>query len=275
MNLADAGELKGFLRKHGLKADKGLGQHFLCAPDIVQAIVQAAGNYSGCLEVGPGPGILTSFLAKNAEKMSAVEFDPRMVSLLADSAPKCKVIVGDALRVDLFEILNELPEPRVLVSNMPYYITGPLLARFSDVRSQLTTLVLMMQKEVGDKIVAEPKNRNRGALSVNIQSLFTVEMVVKAPGTAFMPPPKVDSVVLKLTPRSEIFPEGFTKVVKSGHMQPRKTLLNNLGSTFRKERAEVYELLKGNGLFETARGFELTETQWVSLTESIMKLGWV
>ena len=275
MNLADAGELKGFLRKHGLKADKGLGQHFLCAPDIVQAIVQAAGNYSGCLEVGPGPGILTSFLAKNAEKMSAVEFDPRMVSLLADSAPTCKVIVGDALRVDLFEILNELPEPRVLVSNMPYYITGPLLARFSDVRSQLTTLVLMMQKEVGDKIVAEPKNRNRGALSVNIQSLFTVEMVVKAPGTAFMPPPKVDSVVLKLTPRSEIFPEGFTKVVKAGHMQPRKTLLNNLGSTFRKERAEVYEVLKGNGLFETARGFELTEAQWIALTESIMKLGWV
>ena len=275
MNLADSGELKGFLRKHGLKADKSLGQHFLCAPDIVQAIVSAAGNYAGCLEVGPGPGILTSFLAKNAKVMAAVEYDPRMVSLLADSAPSCNVVVGDALRVDLASILTELPEPRVLVSNMPYYITGPLLARFSDVRHLVDTMVLMMQKEVGEKIVAEPKNRDRGALSVNIQSMFSVEFVVKAPGEAFMPPPKVDSVVLKLTPRNDVFPDAFYKVVKAGHMQPRKTLLNNLGSTFRKERAEVYEVMKAEGLLETARGFELNETQWVTLSESIMKLGWV
>jgi len=274
VNLTDAGELKGFLRKHGLKADKSLGQHFLCAPDIVQAIVRAAGAYSGCLEVGPGPGILTTFLAKKSEAMSAVEFDPRMVKPLADSAPKCKVIVGDALRVDLAAILEELPEPRVLVSNMPYYITGPLLARFSEVRHLCSAMVLMMQKEVGEKIVAEAKNRDRGALSVNIQSMFTVEFVVKAGGECFMPPPKVDSVVLKLTARNDVFPEGFAKVVKAGHMQPRKTLLNNLGSTFRKDRAEVYEVMKGQKLLETVRGFELTEAQWVSLTESIMKLGW-
>ena len=275
MNLSDAGELKGFLRKHGLKADKSLGQHFLCAPDIVQAIVSAAGSYAGCLEVGPGPGILTSFLAKKAQSMSAVEFDPRMVKLLADSAPKCKVVVGDALRVDLAEILAELPEPRALVSNMPYYITGPLLSRFSDVRIQLATLVLMMQKEVGEKIVAEPKNRDRGALSVNIQSMFTVEFVIKAPGECFMPPPKVDSVVLKLTPRNEVFTDAFYKVVKAGHMQPRKTLLNNIGSTFRKERQEVFEALKSVGILETARGFELDEAKWVELSESIIKLGWV
>ena len=207
--------------------------------------------------------------------MTAVEFDPRMVKLLADSAPSCKVVVGDALRVDLGEMLSELPEPRVLVSNMPYYITGPLLARFSDVRAQLSTLVLMMQKEVGEKIVAEPKNRDRGSLSVNIQSMFNVEFVIKAPGECFMPPPQVDSVVLKLTPRNEVFSEGFYKVVKAGHMQPRKTLLNNIGSTFRKERAEVFEVLRINGLFETSRGFELTEAQWVDLSESIIKLGWV
>ena len=274
VNLTDAGELTGFLRKHGLKADKSLGQHFLCAPDIVQAIVRAAGTYSGCLEVGPGLGVLTTFLAKKAEAMSAVEFDSRMVKPLADSAPSCKVIVGDALRVDLATILEELPQPRVLVSNMPYYITGPLLARFSDVRHLCGAMVLMMQKEVGEKIVAEPKNRDRGALSVNIQSMFKVEFVVKAGGECFMPPPKVDSVVLKLTPRDDVFPDGFAKIVKAGHMQPRKTLLNNLGSTFRKERAEVYEVMKGEKLLETVRGFELTEAQWVSLTESIMKLGW-
>jgi 16S rRNA (adenine1518-N6/adenine1519-N6)-dimethyltransferase len=90
-----------------------------------------------------------------------------------------------------------------------------------------------------------------------------------------MPPPKVDSVVLKLTPRNDVFPDGFYKVVKAGHMQPRKTLLNNLGSTFRKERSEVYEVMKQEKLLETVRGFELNEAQWVTLSESIMKLGWV
>lgn len=274
MNLSDRGELVGFLRKHGLKADKSLGQHFLCAPNVVKAIVSAAGDYEGCLEIGPGPGILTTFLAQQATSMTAIEFDERMGPLLADSAPTCRVIHADALKVDLTEILTALPEPRVLVSNMPYYITGPLLAKFSDVRHLLSGLVLMMQKEVGDKIVAVPGDRERGSLSVNIQSQFKVERVVKAPGSCFMPPPKVDSVVLKLTPRSDVFPENFSKVVKAGFMQPRKTLLNNLAATFREERANVLSLLTEHDIIETARAFELVEAQWVVLSESIMKLGW-
>jgi len=274
VNLADRGELVGFLRKHGLKADKSLGQHFLCAPNIVQAIVSAAGSYKGCLEIGPGPGILTTFLAKKAEAMTAIEFDGRMLPLLADSAPSCTVVHADALKVDLEALIAPLPEPRVLVSNMPYYITGPLLAKFSDVRQHLSGLVLMMQKEVGDKIVALPGDRARGSLSVNIQSQFSVERVVKVPGGCFMPPPKVDSVVLKLVPRLEEFPEGYAKIVKAGFMQPRKTLMNNLGATFRQERSTVLPVLQENDLPETARAFELTEAQWIDITASIMKLGW-
>lgn len=274
MNLSDRGELVGFLRKHGLKADKSLGQHFLCAPNVIQAIVNAAEPIAGCLEIGPGPGILTTYLSRNAESMVAIEFDERMIPLLADSAPNCTVIHADALKVDLEVLLAPLPEPRVLVSNMPYYITGPLLAKFSEVRHLLAGLVLMMQKEVGDKIVAQPGDRDRGSLSVNIQSEFHVERVIKVPSGCFMPPPKVDSVVLKLTPRNEDFPEGYRKVVRAGFMQPRKTLLNNLGATFRQERGAVLPIIQEVGLTETARAFELDEPQWISLAESIMKLGW-
>lgn len=274
MNLSDRGELVGFLRKHGLKADKSLGQHFLSAPNVVQAIVSAAKPFSGCLEIGPGPGILTSFLAKDAVAMTAIEFDERMLPLLTDSTPTCKVIHADALKVDLRTVIDELPEPRALVSNMPYYITGPLLAKFSEVRDQLSCLVLMMQKEVGEKILAPPGERERGSLSVNIQAQFHVTRVVKVPAGAFMPPPRVDSVVLKLVPRSDEFPAGFAKVVKAGFMQPRKTLSNNLGSTFRQERAVIMPVLEELGLKDTARAFELTESQWIDLSKSIMKLGW-
>lgn len=274
MNLADRGELVGFLRKHGLKADKSLGQHFLCAPNVVKAIVSAAEPFQGCLEIGPGPGILTSFLDRHAEAMTAIEFDERMLPLLADSAPTCQVIHGDALKVDLEPVLMALPEPRVLVSNMPYYITGPLIAKFSEVRHLLSGLVLMMQKEVGEKIIAQPSNRERGSLSVNVQAQFHVSQVVKAPSGCFMPPPKVDSVVLKFVPRADEFPEAFPKVVKAGFMQPRKTLLNNLGATFRQDRSAVAAVLAEHDFPETARAFELTESQWIDLATSIMKLGW-
>lgn len=274
MNLSDRGELVGFLRKHGLQADKSLGQHFLCAPNVVKAIVTAAGEYQGCLEIGPGPGILTTFLAKNAVAMKAIEFDERMIPLLADSAPSCQVIHGDALKQDLKAILADLPQPRALVSNMPYYITGPLLEKFSQVREDLACLVLMMQKEVGTKILAKPGNRERGSLSVNIQAEFRVEQVVKAPGGCFMPPPKVDSIVLKLVPRSDVFPDGFSKVVRAGFMQPRKTLLNNLCATFRLERSEMLAAMESVGLVETSRAFEIEEADWIRLSESMMKLGW-
>lgn len=274
MNLADRGELVGFLRKHGISADKSLGQHFLCAPNVVKGIVDAAGEYKTCLEIGPGPGILTSFLAKKAEQMFAVEFDDRMLPLLKDSSPTCQVTQGDALKVDLRKLLDGTPEPRALVSNMPYYITGPLLDRFAGIRDCFDVAVLMMQKEVGEKIVARPGERERGALSVMLQTQFEISKVLKVPAGAFMPPPKVESVVLKLIPRQIQLPTGFERIVRAGHSQPRKTLLNCLCATFRAERSQVLESLEMVGLSESARGFELEEAQWVKLSEVVEGQAW-
>ncbi len=275
MNLADRGELVGFLRKHGISADKSLGQHFLCAPSVVKSIVDAAGDYRTCLEVGPGPGILTSFLAKKAETMLAVEFDERMIALLKDSSPTCQVTHGDALKVDMRQLLADTPEPRALVSNMPYYITGPLLERFAAIRDLYDVAVLMMQKEVGVKIVARPGERERGALSVMLQTQFEITRVLKVPAGAFMPPPKVESVVLKLIPRQAELPRSFERVVRAGHSQPRKTLINCLAATFRQERTVVQEVIAEAGLTENTRGFELDEVQWVKLSEVIEQQAWI
>jgi 16S rRNA (adenine1518-N6/adenine1519-N6)-dimethyltransferase len=274
VNLADRGELVGFLRKHGISADKSLGQHFLCAPSVVKGIVEAAASYKTCLEVGPGPGILTSFLAKKAEQMFAVEFDERMIELLKDSAPSCAVTHGDALKVDMRALLADTPQPRALVSNMPYYITGPLLERFAGIRDCFDVAVLMMQKEVGIKIVARPGERERGALSVMLQTQFEITKLLKVPPGSFMPPPKVESVVLKMIPRQIELPSAFEKVVRAGHSQPRKTLINCLAATFRQDRPVVQAAVEEAGLTENARGFELTEAQWVKLSEVIEGQPW-
>lgn len=273
MNLSDREEVVGFLRKHGLAADKSLGQHFLADPIVISAIVNAAGEYKSFLEVGPGPGIITSLLCQRSDGI-AVEFDPRMGRLLKESSPNCKVVIADALKVNLGELFESQPEPRALVSNMPYYITGPLLERFSNARQYYSRAVLMMQKEVGDKIIAQPGNRTRGSLSVNLQSQFNISHVVNAPGSCFLPPPKVDSVVLLFEPRNDTFPALFPKVVKAGCSQPRKTLINNLGATFRLPRADVAAVTRAVSLSELARGCDLTETQWIALATHAEVAGW-
>ena len=125
MDLADPSSLKAFLSRHGLWADKGLGQHFLVSKKVVGAIAQSLNDCAGILEIGPGPGVLTSVLSERAAKMLAIELDKRMISVLTESAPRAEIIEADALKADLSAMLKQLPEPRGLVSNLPYYITGP------------------------------------------------------------------------------------------------------------------------------------------------------
>jgi len=269
LNLQERGELIGFLRKHGVDPDKGLGQHFLCSQPIVSQILGFCGGNPGILEIGPGPGILTEKLSKSCEKMIAVEVDPRMLTMLKITAPTCEVVVGDALRVNLPEILATLPEPRLVVSNMPYYITGPLLEVFAKARGHFSRAVLMMQLEVGAKIVARPGKRERGALSINLQTQFNIRRLVDVPAKHFLPVPKVDSVVLEFIPRHEEFSEAFYKIVKAGCSQPRKTLANNLSNTLRLDRAEATAQIESIGLIPTIRANELTEANWLALEQAM------
>jgi len=261
--------LRAFLKRHGLRPDKGLGQHFLVSAATVDSIVGAASACPGVLEIGPGPGVLTGPLSEAAERLVALELDERMPLLLKESAPKAEVRGEDALKADLSAILLELPAPRAIVSNLPYYITGPLLARIADARANLDVAVLMMQKEVADRILAKPGKRERGAVSVALQSQFEITRIAHVPAGAFLPPPKVDSSVLKFVPRVSALSDEALRIVRFGFAQPRKTLTNNLVAGLHITRDEAVEKVEKVGLLETVRPAELTEQQWAALAASI------
>jgi 16S rRNA (adenine1518-N6/adenine1519-N6)-dimethyltransferase len=202
--------------------------------------------------------------------MIAIEVDPRMIEALRESAPAADVRQLDALKTDLSSVLKELPTPRGVVSNLPYYITGPLLTRIAEARGSFSKAVLMMQKEVGERVLAMEKTPARGSLSVYLQSQFDIRRVAVAPAGAFMPPPKVDSVVLEFVPKKEAIENEalFFKVVRIGFTQPRKTLINNL-MNMSLSREQVTIALPEAGLGEKARPQELNLFQWQVLTNRI------
>ena len=274
LDLTDPGTLKAFLGRHGLSADKRLGQHFLCSSRVVDAITERLSSCKGVLEIGPGPGVITSRTAALVEKVIAIELDAGMIEALKESAPSVDVRQEDALKADISALLEELPEPRGLVSNLPYYITGPLLTRIAEARESYEKAVLMMQKEVAERVLAGPKTSARGSLSVYLQSQFSIEKVVSAPAGAFLPPPKVDSTVLEFVPKSmDIEDEdGYFKLIRFGFTQPRKTLANNLLAGYGISREVALQWITSSGLGELARPQELSLPEWRGLWETIGSL---
>lgn len=262
MNLTDPGTLQRTLARHGLRADKSLGQHFLTSEKVVNSIVAEVNDFHSVLEIGPGPGVLTQCLCTAVKSVSAIEIDARMIAVLAESSPRAKVMQLDALTIDLATILSEMTEPRALVSNLPYYITGPLLDRIFGARLAWQKAVLMMQREVGDKILATVGDRRRGALSVVAQAQFEVTKVCNVPPGAFLPPPKVESIVLKFTPLETTFEAGFFPFVHAGFTQPRKTIANNL-----KPFGVTPETISRAGIKDLARPHEISLEEWLRLWE--------
>lgn len=247
---------------------KSLGQHFLRDQKVVQTIVEAACEAQGVLEIGAGDGALTSELAAR-RKLVAVEIDRGRALELQARLPDAKILHADALAMDLASELSSLPQPRAIVSNMPYNITGPLLERVTGVRESIAFAVLMMQREVATRILADAGDRNRGAMSVSIQHDFEVEKMLDVPPGAFSPPPKVHSVVLRFRPRAGTRDDSFTRCVRAGFQQPRKCLANNLASVESKPLVE--SCLRGLGMSATVRPHELTEAQWKQLSQLLAR----
>jgi 16S rRNA (adenine1518-N6/adenine1519-N6)-dimethyltransferase len=221
---------------------------------------------SGLLEIGPGPGALTSVLSSRCEKMIALEVDRRMISALRESAPAADVRLADALTTDLSAVLAELPSPRGVVSNLPYYITGPLVARIAEASASWDKAVLMMQKEVAARILAPAGDGDRGSLSVYLQAKFAIEKVVDVPPGAFLPPPKVDSMVLEFKPLSVAYDDRLFAFVRAGFKQPRKTLANNL-LAMGLDREEIHSRLSAAALDERVRPHMLTLEDWLAIAK--------
>lgn len=222
------------------------------------------------LEIGPGPGVLTSPLSLAFGHVVAIELDARMPSILAQSAPTVTVLRGDALELDWIAPLADLPRPWALVSNMPYQITGPLLAKAQSYVDDFAGAVLMMQREVGDRITAPAGDERRGALTVGIESCFAVRSVAQVPPGCFMPPPKVDSVVLAFTPQpnrqNATERQAVHAWVRHGYRSPRKTLHNNVRD--RLSAAAWSAWLEATGRDPRIRPRELTLADWQSLAQA-------
>ncbi|MBA4293550.1 ribosomal RNA small subunit methyltransferase A [bacterium] len=259
---------RGHVERFGLVPDKRLGQHWLTSEKAIRAICDRADGLSGVLEIGPGPGVLTRPLIERVGRVTALDVDRRMVEAAGVWAAGAQVILADALNEDWGVHLRDMELPRGIFSNMPYNITGPLLDKVCEQAAVIDRAVLMMQREVGEKILAKAGDRNRGALSVVIQRLFDVTRVCLVPPGAFWPPPKVDSVVLDLRPRGLTGERAFD-VVRMGFRSPRKTLVNNLSSGYEKDL--VGGVLLVMGLSETVRPHELTEEAWFELAGRLVE----
>lgn len=269
LNLTNIKELQQLLERHGLSPTKRLGQHFLISPTVVGRIIDHACQDSpeSALEVGPGPGVLTQELCTRLQTVTCVEIDSVAVRALTETAPKAHVIEADALEINFAEILATLPAPVTLVSNMPYQITGPLLTRFALARAGYVRATLMMQREVAQKIMAQPGDREMGSISVFLQRRFCISRICDAPPGAFYPPPKVTSMVLGMVPRPA-WPEeaAHGRLVRQAFAQPRKTLLNNLlGSGIPRESLLLG--LESLGLSPEVRPHQIQLEMWDALTQ--------
>lgn len=222
------------IRRSGIHLKKGLGQHFLVDPGVLHEIVGLAAirGDETVLEVGPGLGNLTFALAAEAQRVVALEKDQRFCDLLRDrlaSYPNVELIQADALFFDY----SSLGSGWKVVSNLPYSISTPLLFQFLKHREKITEMVLMLQKEVVDRLVSPPGRKTYGSLSVAIQLHCHVERCLQVPPSAFWPQPKVESGVVRFRllerPRVQLANEElFYRIVRASFSQRRKTLRNNL-----------------------------------------------
>ncbi|MCB0824701.1 MAG: ribosomal RNA small subunit methyltransferase A [Armatimonadetes bacterium] len=230
---------------------------------VIERITNQLDGLGSVLEVGPGPGVLTAPMSEKLP-LRAVEVDERILPVLREMAPEAEVLNADALKVDLHTLIADMPKPVGLVSNMPYNITGPLLTQFGAMWQEWDRCILMMQKEVAQRILAKPGDRDRGSLSLFIQLRFSVKHVVDAPPGAFLPPPKVDSRVLRFQPRHDsplltIDAGRAEEIAQMMFQQPRKTLTNNLSLL------GIADWLTERGLSPTLRPHELSEEDFVAL----------
>lgn len=276
---------KEILEKHGFSFKKSLGQNFLIDTNTLGNIVSHA-NLSdkvGVIEIGPGIGALTEHLARAAGKVVAYEIDGRLLPVLEDTLSpydNVTVIHEDILNVNLEQALAEhfsAYDDVIVVANLPYYVTTPIIMKFLLEKIAISGMIIMMQKEVADRITARPGTKAYGSLSIAIQYYMDAEVAMIVPKTVFVPQPNVESAVLRLTrkeqPPGDVIDEDFLfKVSRGSFVQRRKTILNNLQSSLpdgKVQKAEIIKALEEASIDPKRRGETLSIEEFIKLANAL------
>lgn len=278
------------VNRYFVHAKKNLGQNFLVDLDAVQGIVRAAGIEPGdqVVEVGPGIGSLTEQLLLAGGKVAAYEVDQSLPEILANELPekvggqdldqRFKLIMKDVLKADFATDLAgffDLSKPVKVVANLPYYITTPIIFNLLESSLDFTSLTLMMQKEVAERLAAQPGSKAYGPLSIAVQTQMSVDLALEVGHASFMPKPKVDSAVVVLTPLEKPADVGdrkqFNRVVKLCFAQRRKTLANNL-KTLLPDKEDREKLLADLDLDPRQRPEQLAISDFIRISQAIAEM---
>jgi 16S rRNA (adenine1518-N6/adenine1519-N6)-dimethyltransferase len=272
-------QTKKLLRRYDIRAKKGLGQNFLIDGEVLEAILAAADLKSTdtVIEVGPGLGLMTAELARRAGWVIAIELDNKLADILKETLPGENIVIinQDVLGTDPGALLRDgaprFPEafkPYKVVANLPYYITSPVLRHFLEASVKPERIVVMVQKEVAEAIVAGPGRRS--VLSISVQFYGKPEIVTYVPAASFYPSPAVDSALVKIDvyphPRVDVDDEErFFKLVRAGFTAARKQAANSLAQGMGMNKAEILAWLKKAGIDPTRRAETFTLEEWGSL----------
>lgn len=277
-NLSDINVIKSVMSKHGVTFNKGLGQNFLVDGDVCPAMAEAAGlDENTCaIEIGPGVGVLTAELAKRAGKVLSFEVDNRLLPVLGETLSEfdnVEIINQDVMKADLKGIIEEKCKGMdiAVCANLPYYITSPIIMLLLESRLPIKSITVMVQKEAADRLCAEVGSRDGGAVTVAVNYYAESEKLFFVPSDSFLPPPKVNSEVIRLTvrknpPVSVEDEQAFFKIVKAAFSQRRKTAENSISSGLRLDKATVAAALEQAGLAKTVRAEKLTMEDFANLS---------
>ena len=287
MRIADYSVTKAVLERHGFTFKKSFGQNFLTDTNILQKIVDTAeiDKQVNVIEIGPGIGALTEFLAENAAEVMAFEIDDRLVPILADTLrdfDNVTVVNQDILKVDLNQYIAEFKNPDLpikVVANLPYYITTPIIMGLFENHVPIKSITVMVQKEVADRMQVGPGTKDYGALSLAVQYYAKPYIVANVPPNCFMPRPKVGSAVIRLeryeNPPVTVKDEKLMfRLIRASFNQRRKTLVNGLKNSqeldFSKE--EIEKAMAETGIPVNVRGEALTLAEFADLANAFNKL---
>ena len=278
-------ETRFIMKKYNIKANKNLGQNFLINEEVVKNIVGCSNieKEDLVIEIGPGLGTLTKYLLEKAGKVICIELDTKMLQILEDRFSlynNFELINNDVLKVDLKNIIEkEKAEGKIknvkIVANLPYYITTPIIMKLLEEELELESITVMIQKEVADRLIAVPGQKNTGAITYSVYYYASSEAIMEVPNSSFIPEPEVTSKVIKLNIRKEpiVTPkdkEKMFKIIKYAFMQKRKTLLNSLTNNgVFENKQKGTEILNSLGIKENVRPEELTLEQFKDISDNL------